>query len=201
MQETEKRLGLAIEAAHVLKMAVDNRYPRKAVINRTVLVKVDNDDYSPNPDSLVDIKAKLIDDQAALSVKTGSWHGDSTREEYEVNVHRADFGNLLTILRLLGYRRFILLVTTRTIWTGNGVIITLDEYLKLDKALFEVELEDADTGDEDAIDEVFASLGQEPFNSAQTIAFIASLNRAEEARVDLDRILPEELARELAVRH
>lgn len=201
MQETEKRVGLAIEAAHLLKMAADDRYSRKAVVRRTILVKVDNGDYSPSPDASVDIKTKLVGDQAVLSVKTGSWHGATARQEYEVNFHRTDFGNLLTILRLFGYRRFILLVTTRTIWTGNGVVITLDEYHKLGKALFEVELEDATTGDERVIDEVFASLDQQPMNSAQTIAFIADLNRAKETHVDLDCVAPDELARELAARH
>lgn len=61
MQETEKRTGVTLEDARRLKSAIDDRYTRKSVVNRTVVVKVDNDDFSPNPDTLVDIKTKLID--------------------------------------------------------------------------------------------------------------------------------------------
>jgi hypothetical protein len=48
------------------------------------------------------------------------------------------------------------------------VVITLDEYPKLDQALFEVELADA-AASEALIDEVFADLDLRPMDSEQTI--------------------------------
>lgn len=165
MQEVEKRAGLTSDVARRVKLAVDERYARKKVVNRTVFVKVDNEDFSPNPEAFVDIKVKLIDDHTLLSVKCGSWHGDTVRHEYEVSFRPSDLGNLLTILKLFGHSRFIVLKTVRTIWTANGVIITLDEYHKIGKALFEVELEDFRTSTEAAIDRIFASLGLEAMDS------------------------------------
>lgn len=184
-----------------MKLAADERYTRKKVVNRTVVVKVDNKDFSPNPEALVDIKTKLIDDQALLSVKCGSWHGDTVRHEYEVNFRPGDLGNLLTILKLFSHSRFVILTTTRTIWTADSLIITLDEYHKIGKALFEVELDDFETGTEEAIDQIFASLGLEAMDSERTIAFIGSLNSAKEIQVDLDECEPLELARGLLSRH
>ncbi|MGH3938419.1 MAG: hypothetical protein ACRDTG_07245 [Pseudonocardiaceae bacterium] len=197
MQEAEKRAGLTIEAARRIKLATDELYQRKKVVNRTIVVKVDNEDFSPNPEALVDVKIKLIDDQLLLSVKCGSWHGDMVRHEYEVNFYRSDLGNLLTILKIFGHSRFIILEATRTIWTTNILIITLDEYYEIGKALFEVELEDFETGAEEAINQVFASLGLTPMNSERTIDFIGSLNSAKEIQVDLDRLEPVDLARKL----
>lgn len=201
MQEVEKRAGMTIEAARLLKLATDERYTLMKVVDRTVVVKVDNEDFSPNPGARIDIKTKLIDDQTLLSVKCGSWHGDTARQEYEVNFCRDDLGNVLAMLKIFGYSKFIILATTRTIWTAKSVIITLDEYHRIGKALLEVELEDAGIGDEDAIDQVFASLGLEPMDSARTIAFISSLNSAKEIQVDLDKCETADLIRELLTGH
>jgi adenylate cyclase class IV len=200
MKEVEKRTGLDLEAALALKPRVEGRYERKDVVNRTVVVKVENEDFSPSPDALLDIKTKLIGDRTLLSVKYGNWHTDTVRREYEVNIDRGDLGSLFAILELLGYSRFIVLSTVRTIWSGDGVVITLDEYPKLGKALLEVELEDAEQGEE-VIDTVFASLDVNPMGPQQTVEFISSLNQAKEAQIDLGQVAPEELAQELVGSH
>lgn len=201
MQETEKRTGLTLEAALRLKVTIDDQYPRKSVVNRTVVVKVDNDDFSPNPDALVDIKAKLIGDQTLLSVKYGSWHGDTVRSEHEVRFRREDLGQMINIFKLFGHTKYIVLATVRTTWVSAGVVITLDEYSKIGQALFEVELEDNTPTDELLIDDVFASLGIAPMDSARTVEFIGTINRAKEIQVDLDRLPADELAEEILAGH
>lgn len=200
MQETEKRAGLTLEAASQLKSTIDDRYSRKSVVNRTVVVKVDNDDFSPNPEALIDIKTKLIGDQSLLSVKYGSWHGDTARQEHEVRFRREDLADLFAILKLFGHTKFIVLATVRTTWITSGVIMTLDEYCTIGQALFEVELEDG-SSDEHLIDDVFVSLGVEPMNSERTVNFISGLNRVEETQVDLDVIRADELAQEILAGH
>jgi adenylate cyclase class IV len=200
MNEIEKRIGLQLEDAQRLKSELDERYARKSVANRTVIVKVDNNDFSPNPDALVDIKTKLIGDQTLLSAKLGSWHGDSRRREYEVHFRREDLPNMLAVLGLLGYTKFIVLAAIRTTWAGAGVNITLDEYPKLAKALFEVELENPEAA-ESLIDDVFSSLGLAPMDSQQTISFIASLNNSREIQVDLETTEPYDIAHEILTGH
>ncbi|MGH3549009.1 MAG: hypothetical protein ACRDQU_13040 [Pseudonocardiaceae bacterium] len=201
MRETEKRTGLNLEAALRLKDAVDDRYARKSVVNRTVVVKVGNDDFSPDPDALIDIKIKLIGDLVLLSVKYGSWHGDTTRSEHEVRFRREDLGSMVDILKLFGHAKFIVLTTVRTTWVSAGVVITLDEYGKIGQALFEVELDDSTSGDEQLIDDVFRSLGIVPMNSGQTVKFIRTINQAKEIQVDLNHVPTDELAREILAGH
>ncbi|MGH3794249.1 MAG: hypothetical protein ACRDSP_05115 [Pseudonocardiaceae bacterium] len=201
MQETEKRAGLTLRDAVRLKRAINNRYNQKSVVNRTVVIKVENDDFSPNPDTLVDIKIKLIGDQTLLSVKYGSWHGDMARQEYEVGFRRGDLGGLFAILNLFGHTKFIVLTTVRTTWVSSGVVITLDEYSTIGRALFEVELEGGSTSDEHLIDDIFTSLDVEPMNSEQTVRFVSGVNMAKEIRIDLDRIHADELAKRILARH
>lgn len=201
MQETEKRTGLTLEAALRLKAAIDDQYPRKSVVNRTIVVKVDNDDFSPNPDALVDIKAKLIGNQTLLSVKYGSWHGDTARSEHEVRFRREDLGQMINILKLFGHTKYIVLTTVRTTWVSPGVVITLDEYSKIGQALFEVELEDNTSTDELLIDDVFTSLRIAPMDSERTVDFIGGINRTEEIQVDLNLVPADELAQEILAGH
>lgn len=201
MKETEKRVGLTLEAAVELKPSIDARYIHKSAVRRAVIVKVDNDDFSPNPNETVDIKTKLIGDQTVLSVKHGSWHGDSVRQEYEVNVRRDDLGALFAVMRILGYAKFIVLTTVRTTWIGHGVVITLDEYGKIGKALFEVELEDSSSDDESLIDEAFVALNLSSMSSAETITFISELNASKEIQVDLDQVDAHDFAQTILKEH
>jgi len=187
MKETEKRTGLSQDEARRLKSRLDRQYERISVVPRTVVVKVDNDDFSPNPDALVDIKTKLVGSETLLSVKYGSWHGNTARQEHEVQFRRADLDSLLAILKLFGYSKFIVLSTVRTTWAAPGVSITLDEYQQLGKALFEVELTEK-VQDEALIDHTFTALDIQSMDSEQTIDFISSLNQAREIQVDLDNI-------------
>jgi adenylate cyclase class IV len=200
MRETEMRLGLPLEQGQQLKPTLDAVYTRKSVVNRVVIVKVDNNDFSSNPATMIDIKTKLIGDQTLLSVKHGSWHGDTAREEYEINFRREDLPSLLAVLVLFGYTKFIVLATVRTTWLGVGVVITLDEYSKLGQALFEVELSDA-TASETLIEDVFADLGLIPMNSEQTISFIGGLNECQEIQVDLTNSQPAEIAGQILAEH
>jgi adenylate cyclase class IV len=200
MRETEMRLGLPLEQGQQLKLTLDAAYTRKSVVSRVVIVKVDNNDFTPNPAAMIDIKTKLIGDQTLLSVKYGSWHGDVAREEYEINFRREDLPDLLAVLGMFGYTKFIILATIRTTWLGTGVVITLDEYPKLGQVLFEVELADA-TASETLIEDVFADLGLAPMNSEQTISFIRGLNECREIQVDLASSQPAEIAGHILAEH
>ena len=111
MKEAEKRAGLTLAEAANLKSKLNSIYAYKSSVKRSVLVKVDNADFSPSPDSLVDVKIKLIDGDSLLSVKHGSWHGDTAREEYEVNFDRSDLSVTVQVVwrsvRVAGARMIV----------------------------------------------------------------------------------------------
>lgn len=191
MKEIEKRRGLDGKEIQELRARINSRYTPTKEVRRTLLIKVENDDFTADPNETVDIKVKMIDDNTLLAVKHGSWHGDTTRQEYEVHFDRNNLSSLISFLQLLTFGRFVLVSTKRTIWQPEGLTITLDEYQGLDKALFEVEADGH--SDESKIDDAFEQLGITPMNSEETVEFVNSINQAG-AKVSLEQTTPQELA-------
>lgn len=191
MKELEKRRGLSAEEAENLKKRINKSYAPKKEVRRTLLIKVENDDFTADPNELVDIKVKLIDSNTLLAVKHGSWHGDALRQEYEINFDRDNLSSLISFLQLLMFGKFVLVSTKRTIWKPEGLTVTLDEYQGLGKALFEIETDGH--GDESKIDEAFEQFGVMPMDSDETVQFVNSINQAG-AQISLEHITPQELA-------
>ena len=198
MEEIEKRKGLNGQEVQKLNARINSLHTPTKEVHRTLLIKVENDDFTANPTELVDIKVKLIDDDTLLAVKHGSWHSDTARQEYEVNFDRNDLSSLISFLRLLTFSKYVLVSTKRTIWQPKGLVITLDEYQGLDKALLEVEADGH--SDESRIDAVFKQLGTAPMNSDETVQFVNSINQAGE-KINLEQTTPEELAGHMVELH
>lgn len=195
MREVEKRLGLSELEAASLKSKIDTAYNLEKCIHRTILIKT-GEGFVPDPDSLVDIKIKLIDNDTVLSVKHGSWHGDVAREEHDTRFHRGDLAQIIASLAVFSYDHFILLSTRRSVWKADSATITLDQYANAGKrALFEVEA-DGNLGDESEgrIDRIFTQLGIVPMDSSATIAFINEINTSKDVRINLREQSPEDVA-------
>lgn len=195
MKEVEKRLGLNEAEAVNLKTKIAAAYVLEKCIRRTILIKT-GEGFVPDPNSLVDIKIKLIDSDTVLSVKRGSWHGDIAREEHDTRFHRGDLAQLIASLFLFSYDHFILLSTLRSVWKTEGATVTLDQYANAGKrALFEVEADGGSTSESKKyIDQIFAQLDVTPMDSPATIAFINEINTSEDVRVNLNERTPEEIA-------
>lgn len=191
-----------LDAAQVKALwpVLHSRMPEgSAAIRRTVLVKVDRPDFLPDPMARSEIKVKLIDSDTVLSIKRGSWHGDATREEFDIPFARTDLENVLGGLRALGWSRFVLMCTRRRSWTLGGLIYSIDEYRFDGRALLEIQ--SAEPDGEGLIDEAFSGLGLTPMDSPQTIACIGALNRDESIQIDLDKLAPEDVAGRMRSEH
>ena len=198
MKEIEKRRGLNGKEIQELRARINSRYTPTKEVRRTLLIKVENDDFTADPNETIDIKVKMIDENTLLAVKHGSWHGDTTRQEYEVHFDRNNLSSLISSLQLLAFGKFVLVSTKRTIWQPEGLTITLDEYQGLNKALFEVETEGH--SDEGKIDDAFKQLGITPMGSKETVEFVNSINQAG-AKISLEQTTPQELASRMLELH
>jgi len=107
MNEAEKRAGLVLSAAVALKPAIDARYARESTVRRTVIVKVDNDDFSPNPEAMIDIKTKLI--------------GDRSLRQTRLVARR--HGALFAMMKLLGFAKYIFFSTVRTTCHRRPIVL------------------------------------------------------------------------------
>lgn len=198
MKELEKRRGLTGKEVRELKAHIGDYYTPKEEVRRTLLIKVQNDDFTADPNELIDIKIKLIDNDSLLAVKYGSWHGDALREEHEINFNRDDLSSLINFLHLLTFGKFILVSTKRTIWQSEGLIVTLDEYQGLDRALFEIEAHNH--SNESKIDEAFMQLGIAPMDSSETVEFVNSINK-DGFQIQLGKVTPRNLAERMIELH
>jgi len=170
-----------------------------SVVSRTVLVKVDRPDFLPDPSAIAEIKVKLIGIESVLSIKRGSWHGDATREEYDIPFRRSDLESVVGGLCALGWSRFVLMCTRRMTWNAGGLIYSVDEYRVDGRALLEIQ--SVEPGGERLIDEAFSRLSLSSMDSPQTIACIGALNRDESVQIDLNRISPSEVAARMRMEH
>jgi hypothetical protein len=184
MKEIEKRLGMSAADADMLKERMNQQFMPVYRVGRTVLVKVEGDGFTPDPNVQVDIKIKLISSSSILSIKQGSWHGDTERSEYDVNFSRDDLANVVGGLSVFGYSRYVLLSTLRTTWREDNLQYTLDEYRNIGQSLFEIEATRA--ASEADVDLAFDALGIKPMDSAATIAFIAGINEHRSVQIDLE---------------
>lgn len=200
MREIEKRTSLYGDDILACKYTMDSRAEQGTVSKRTVLINMAGEGYTPNPKATTDIKVKLIDDENILSIKQGSWHADTSREEYEVSFHRHSLAGVIGGLSVMGCERFVLLSSTRTTWYGNGLMHTLDEYQGLGRALFEIEANEAGIGEDD-IDQAFSELQLRPMGSPETVAFITGLNEDPRTHVDTNLASNTEIAERMLGEH
>lgn len=195
MNEIEKRLGLDKKQSIALRDQLVAKFGEPKTMMRTFLIKVDNQNFLPDPNSLIDIKIKLINNKSIWSTKYGSWHADACRKEFEIHFYRTDLENVIETLHLHQYRYFVLFSTIRSAWKKDKLIYTLDEYKSLPKSLFEIEAEN--DGDEDLVLKAFDSLSLKPMDSIETISFINSLNQYPAVQIDLNLVSPKELAKQM----
>lgn len=199
MKEIEKRLGLDQSNSNIIKEKINHRLTPVDSVARTVLVKVEGENFKPDLNVQIDLKVKLIGTESLLSIKHGSWHSDTQREEYDINFKRADLANVIGGISVFGYDKFVLLSTLRTTWRDERLMYTLDEYRNIGQSLFEIEAEE--NASEAHVDDAFARLGIEPMDSEDTIAFISSINQHKNAQVDLSKTTPTILANQMLEMH
>jgi hypothetical protein len=199
MNEIEKRSGLTGPKSDAIKEKISQHYSTSEVIRRTILVAIQGDSFTTDPNTLLDLKVKLMDDKTLFAAKYGSWHGGTSRQEYEINFDRHDLADIIGFLSILNHRKFVLLSTQRTVWRPDDLMITLDEYRGLDHSLLEIEAVGHE--DEQKIDEAFAMLGVMPMTSQETIKFVNQLNHAPGVQIDLATTSPEAIARKMVQLH
>lgn len=198
MNEIEKRVALYGSSVTKLRDILQGTYPQELSVSRTILIKTEGG-FIPDPDDLVDVKIKLIDNASVLSVKQGSWHSASKRFEYETHFRRTDLDQLIYSIVALGVDHFILLSTKRSIWHTPNCIVTIDEYVHADSALIEVEAKQGHN--EAVVDEIFKDLELTPMESNQTVAFIEAINSSKGVQIDMTKITPDEVAARMLKDH
>ncbi len=159
---------------------------------RFTFVQLNNSDFTPDKEGLVDIRLRTTKTGGKFTVKYGNWHANSTREEYEIDFKLDDTINLINMLRVLGYNYFITTYIHRFEFKYKKFNITLDKYFSADQDLMEIEVLAKDRKNikeiEKDIDDFLLEQKLTPLDSEGMVNYIKGLNDIKEMRVDFTKI-------------
>ncbi len=191
MIEVEKRVLLSKnEAESFVKKLNLSKYKVKE-FKRFTMIYIDYADFTPNPDNPIDLRVRTTKDSAKLTVKYGSWHSDSGRQEYEVEFTKESIKELFSILLILGFKYFVITYITRKEYHFEDFVITIDEYHHNKECLMEVELLAKDEDEAKIFEQkIFAFLNKynlKYLEKDEMINFVQKLNDIKDTRVDLTK--------------
>lgn len=177
--EVEKRALITKKTADSLITFLDKNAKKIKKEHRFAFIYMDNKDLIPNQDDPVDIRVKITNTKPKLSLKYGSWHAGSARQEYEVEFALTDLGQYLKILFFLGKKWGTTNSTTRTLYKYKAMIITIDKHEDFKDYLVEVEIttskKSAVKTSEEKINEFMSGFELAPLDSPGMIKFVDDL--------------------------
>lgn len=192
MIEIEKRVLINKSKLNEIHNNILKEGTLKSELKRFTIVKVDNKNFIPNKDSLLDIKIRTTKDESLFTIKSGNWHSDSSRIENEIHINHDEITNLVSMLISLGYKYFVVMYVTRRKYTHKGLTITLDSYHHMDECLMEVEILADENSDkvlaENKINDFISSFNFSPMTSSETIGFITKINMIKETQIDFEKL-------------
>ncbi|WKZ27739.1 MAG: CYTH domain-containing protein [Candidatus Dojkabacteria bacterium] len=191
MIEVEKRSLVTQQQldTHPLKNFFSEKATLQKHFRRFTMVGIENADFTPNPDSLIDLKVRTTEEKGLLTVKYGNWHTGTAREEHEISFNpETEITAVMNILRLLGRQTFIISYLERFEYHFENIIITKDVYKSMPGSiLLELEVgvqnENEVESAEKKIDNLMAELQLETLDSEGTKRFIADMNAIKEYQV------------------
>ena len=191
MIEIEKRGILTFTKYKEIKNILDKEARFNKEFKRFSLISVANPDFTPGIDKEIDIRLRTTGSKGMFTVKSGNWHKDASRGEYEVEFNTTDIGNLVNILILQDHLQFIMTYIHRLEYKLEDFTVTIDKYFSMDAYIFEAELSADEKVDlhekEDEVAKLFDKYKLIPMSSDDTIKFITEVNNVKGMRVDFSK--------------
>lgn len=185
MIELEKRALLdKTELRRLAKFFASDKSKSKQIRRFTMV-------YSERPDGidtegLADLRLRVTDGQAQLTLKYGSWHDSSGRQEYEINLDKGQLDEMINVMNLLGHKWGNVNFVNREKFRYMDFEIVIDSHLDYDRALIEIELavesKDELPEAETKLATLLHELGLKAMKSEDMIEFVRELNSREHMR-------------------
>ncbi len=192
MIEVEKRALISNAKNDELLIYLNSNSKKLSEVKRYTLVKVQNSDFTSDPNNDLDIKIRTTKNESLFTVKKGNWHDSSGRKENEIHFQNDEISEIVNMLTSLGFNYFVSMYVTRKKYELNGLIITIDSYHHMDEILVEVEKtvdeKSSTTIAEKDIEDFFLAQNLKVLNSEDTISFINKINQIEETQVDFTKL-------------
>jgi len=192
MIEIEKRAFLNKSEYERLKKYFDKHGKLINTFKRFTFLQITRADFVPEVSARTDIRIRIDDGKKAkLTVKSGNWHNNESRQEFEIYFDPAEVKDAVGIMHALGFNYFIVVYFHRTLYEFEDYEITLDKYYFNDDYILEVERSALNQKDlateEQKITEFMQDLKVSQPTEDEMVGFISKLNFIKECQVDFSK--------------
>lgn len=152
---------------------------------------VKNQDITADPDNPIDLRVRITNGRAELSLKYGDWHSASAREEYGLPFDIANIETLLKMNFRIGFKWGILAYTERRDFVVNDLLVSIDDHADYPRTLIEIEKVCDAKNDiplaESEIGKLFETLGLKILDSVALRKVYEEVNAREKWRFDFTK--------------
>lgn len=193
MIEIEKRAFLKKPDYQRLKKFFDREGEFIKSFKRFTILQINRADFIPDVGARTDMRVRIDDGKRAkLTVKSGNWHNNESRQEFEVHFDPKEVKDAVGIIHALGNNYFIVVYFERSMYAYKDYEVTLDKYYFNDDYVLEIEAESSDNQTEIAkeeakITDLLKQLKVKPPTETEIVEFISKLNFIKECQVDFTK--------------
>jgi len=140
-------------------------------------------------DDLVDIRVRVTNGQAEFTFKYGKWSGHHARKEYNFEFETEKFGDFIEFLKLIGYKKYVLMANTKYDYEYGGIVFSLVDvpnycyYFEAEILVNEKDVEAAHI----KMDKEIAKLGIKALNQEKFYDLLDAMNSRPGHRVDIEK--------------
>ena len=146
-------------------------------------------------DNPVDIKLRLTNKKPELAVKYGKWSGKDARREFNFSLEPNMFDDMLELLKILGYHKFVLMANTKYDYFYHGIEFSLVKVPDWG-FYFEAEILTKESFKEQAdrkLDHEIVELGLKVLDEDEFYDLLDELNNRRGFRIDLYKVSLKEI--------
>lgn len=140
-------------------------------------------------DDLIDIKVRVTNGQAEFTFKYGKWSGHHARKEYNFEFETEKFGDFIEFLKLIGYKKYVLMANTKYDYKYKGItfsLVDVPNYCYYFEAEILVDEKDVEAAHK-KMDKEISRLGIEALNQEKFYDLLDGMNNRPGHRVDIEK--------------
>lgn len=141
-------------------------------------------------EEVIDIKLRITNKKPELAVKYGKWSGKDARREFNFFLDEDQFPEMLEFLKILGYKKFVLMANTKYDYLYNGIEFSLVEVPEWGY-YFEAEIvtdEESAAEADKLLDSEIKKFKLHVLDEEEYYDLLDELNNRDGFRIDLDKV-------------
>ena len=146
-------------------------------------------------DDPVDLKLRITNGKPEVALKYGKWSGKDARREFEFKIEKEQFIDFAEFLKILGYKKAVLMANTKYDYLYKGTTLSLVEvpdwghYFEAEILVDENKIVSADQ----KVEKILSHLKLKVLNEEEFFELLDEFNNRPGYKVDLEKVKISEL--------